>query len=79
MYQRRDRGGESHGLVVVGVVSLPIGIEREELRQLPTQDFRVPTEMVDEDLRGLLIFREIAALDEATGTGRVHAEYGRTV
>lgn len=52
-------------------------LERHELGQLPAQNFGVSTEVMNETLRSLLVFGEIATLEEAICCGRrVHKKVG---
>ena len=55
------------------------GFQRHKFRKLTAQNFGVPSEMMGQDLRRLLLLREVSALVEATRARRVHEEVRRSV
>lgn len=62
----------------VRAVTVHESLEAYQLRQLAAQHLGVSTEMVCEHSRGLLVFGEIAALEESCGLrSRVHEEERR--
>ena len=68
------RNSERIRVCVDDVVTVLERFEGHELSKLAAQYFRMTAEVVDEDLRRLLIFSEVTALVEATGARRIHEE-----
>ena len=79
----RDRGRHGDGVELVeriGVVSVHEGFQRDQLGELTAQHLGVSSQVVRQDLRSLLVFCEVADLNEAIrGGSRVHEEVWRTV
>ena len=76
---RGNRSRGRHGVDVEGVQTVLEGFRCHELAELTAQDLRVSTKMMHEHLRCLLILREVSALIETTGSGRIHEELRRSV
>ena len=64
---------------IEGAQSVLEGLQGYKLRKLTTENFGMSSEVVGQDLRRLLLLREVPALVEATRAGRVHEEVRRSV
>ena len=73
--RRHRRGG--HGKVVSHTILERL--QRDQFGELNAKNLGMTSKMVNQDLTGLLLFGEIAALIETSRVGGVHVEKRRTV
>jgi hypothetical protein len=64
---------------VEGTEAILERLERHELRKLPTENLGVSAKVMGQDVRGLLVLREVSALEESARAGGVHEEVRRSV
>lgn len=74
----RRHGRSGHGKVIVGHAVLE-GFQGDQFGELDAEHLGMTTQMVDQDLRGLLLLGEITTLVETPGVGGVHVEERRAV
>lgn len=77
MHDGGDGGGNGERVRIEHLMAVLERVQSDELGELTAQDFGMTAEVMNENLRSLLVFGKVAALVETSGAGRVHEEVGR--